>query len=170
MCVTISLVLVKGFLANVFTGYSCCCLLCQQTLFLLLQVLQLSLVFPLELIYDPLMGLLHGCKAPLAGGLWERKYWFKCVGFWTWTMRFFSWEGPKTSRPYKMSQRWSWRSCFQQMSCKLQLVSHKWAEPAWKSLRGMRGYTIHLRLRREGGGIYILPWPTHIQQISTGTV
>lgn len=81
-------------------------------------------------------------------------------------------KGPKTSRPYKMSQRWSWRSCFQQMSCKLQVVSHKWAEPAWvwKSLRGMRGYTIHLRLRREGGGIYILPCPTHIQPISTGTV
>lgn len=78
----------------------------------------------------------------------------------------------KTSRPYKMSQRQSWRSCFQQMSCKLQPVSRKWAEPAWvwKSLRGMRGYTIHLRLKREGQGIYIVPCPTHTQQISAGTI
>lgn len=37
--------------------------------------------------------------------------------------------------------------CFQQITCKLQLVSHKRAEPVWvqKGLRGMTGYTINWR-------------------------
>lgn len=56
-----------------FTSDRGCCLLCQQSLLLFLQVLQLSLVFPLQFIYHLLMGLLHGSKAPLTGGLRQRK-------------------------------------------------------------------------------------------------
>lgn len=62
----------SGFYTSVmqiFTSYSCCCLLCEESVFFLLQVLQLSLVFSLQLIDYLLMGLLHCCKAPLARGL-----------------------------------------------------------------------------------------------------
>lgn len=55
-----------------FTCDGGCRLLGQQPLLLLLQVLQLSLVFPLQLVDHLLMGFLHGSKAPFTGGLKQR--------------------------------------------------------------------------------------------------
>lgn len=62
-------------LLDLGTSNGGCSLFCQQSLFLLMQVLQLPLVFPLQLIYYLLMGHFHGSKAPLTGGLRVRNTW-----------------------------------------------------------------------------------------------
>lgn len=154
-----------------FTSDGGCRLLCQQSLFLLMQVLQLSLVFPLQLIYHLLMGLLHGGKAPLTRGLWDRKTWCNC--------EFMGLLDTDQKAVLKLSRENLWALQyepvqiimivirFQQITCKLQPVSHERAEPVWvqKGLRGMTGYTIHWMnaqtMREEGVRKYMLPCPIH---------